>query len=247
MTKVDGVGAVVFDIVGTLLCSAEGNLREFRRALTGVVDDDAIVTIAHEVGDLVDRHMERISRGEEPFALETAVRRRYVPGVLTRHGAAIGDVELEQLVHAGERFDAYPGAPEQLGQLARHVAVIGLTNGALDQVTKASARTGLRWHSLIGTQVATTYKPSPAAYALVPELLHIDPATAVFVAAHPWDLRAAAAAGFRTAYLPRPHTDAPEPGDRFDLTIASLDELVSLLEGRRGAERPRHDGPSATP
>jgi hypothetical protein len=38
------------------------------------------------------------------------------------------------------------------------------------------------------------------------------------VAAHPWDLRAAATHGLRTAYIERAGEGDPDPSDRFDLT-----------------------------
>jgi 2-haloacid dehalogenase len=49
------------------------------------------------------------------------------------------------------------------------------------------------------------------------------------VAAHPWDLRAAARHGLRTAYVARPGADAPEPGDRFDFTVRDLAELAQVF------------------
>lgn len=108
-----------------------------------------------------------------------------------------------------------PDAPQQLDRLAQQTAVIGLTNSTLNQVGKASARAGLRWHALLVAQHAPTFKPAPEAYALVPRMLRNEPSTAIFVAAHPWDLRGAAEAGFRTIYLSRPYTDTPKNSDRF--------------------------------
>lgn len=45
------------------------------------------------------------------------------------------------------------------------------------------------------------------------------------VAAHAWDLRAAAATGMRTAYVPRPNGDPPADGDDFDLYAEDLVDL----------------------
>jgi 2-haloacid dehalogenase len=49
------------------------------------------------------------------------------------------------------------------------------------------------------------------------------------VAAHPWDLRAAAAHGLRTAYIERAGEGEPEPSDRFDLTAPDLAALAERL------------------
>jgi 2-haloacid dehalogenase len=55
------------------------------------------------------------------------------------------------------------------------------------------------------------YKPDPAVYRLALDRLALDPRRTLMVAAHPWDLRAAAAQGLRTAYIQRASEGAPEP------------------------------------
>jgi 2-haloacid dehalogenase len=49
------------------------------------------------------------------------------------------------------------------------------------------------------------------------------------VAAHAWDLRAAAQAGMRTAYVARPDGDPPADTDAFDIRAADLDDLHARL------------------
>jgi 2-haloacid dehalogenase len=54
------------------------------------------------------------------------------------------------------------------------------------------------------------------------------------VAAHSWDLRAAAAQGLRTAYIQRAGEGEPDPPDAFDLTAPDLAALPArLLTGTR--------------
>lgn len=228
------INAIVFDVVGTLLDSTEGTIAEFRSVLHGLAEEDEIFKIQQEVARQVEKRTDDISRGIGPFALETTIRHDALRDVLGERHIGIDEAQLHRLVNVGEHFQAFPDVPRQLDRFADHVAVIGLTNSTLNQVAQASARTGLRWHALLAADYAQTFKPAPAAYALVPRMLHIDPSTSVFVAAHPWDLRGAANAGFHTAYLQRPHTDVPEAEDHFDLSIESLDELLPLLE-RHGA------------
>jgi 2-haloacid dehalogenase len=57
----------------------------------------------------------------------------------------------------------------------------------------------------------------------------------MMVAAHPWDLRAAADHGLRTAYVARPGEGVPEPGDHFDVSVADLAELAAVLAGSAGS------------
>lgn len=230
ITSLGPVNAIVFDIVGTLLNSTDSTTAEFHTILNDITDAETIRHIHFEVASRIEQRIDNISRHAEAFALETTIRREALREVLGDHKVSLGDAQLDRLVNVGEQFQAFPGVPQQLDRLAQKTTVIGLTNSTLNQVAKASARAGLRWHALLVAQYAETFKPGPDAYALVPRMLRIEPSTALFVAAHPWDLRGAAAAGFHTVYLPRPHTDTPQDSDRFGLRVESLDELLPVLE-----------------
>jgi 2-haloacid dehalogenase len=73
------------------------------------------------------------------------------------------------------------------------------------------------------------HKPDPAVYRFALDRLALDPRRTLMVAAHPWDLRAAAAHGLRTAYTERADEGAPEPPDTFDLTVPDLAALAASL------------------
>jgi 2-haloacid dehalogenase len=73
------------------------------------------------------------------------------------------------------------------------------------------------------------YKPDPAVYQFALDRLALDPRRTLMVAAHPWDLRAAAVHGLRTAYIERASEGTPQPSDRFDLTVPDLAALADQL------------------
>ena len=66
-------------------------------------------------------------------------------------------------------------------------------------------------------------------YRLALDRLALDPRRTLMVAAHPWDLRGAAAHGLRTAYIQRAGEGAPTPSDTFDLTVPGLNALAARL------------------
>jgi 2-haloacid dehalogenase len=82
------------------------------------------------------------------------------------------------------------------------------------------------------------YKPDPRCFARAAEIMGCAPAEIMKVAAHPSDLRAAAAFGFRTAYV-RPRLEDPGEDYRdtgfaqeFDIVAQDFGELADqLLEG----------------
>ncbi|GAB7029291.1 hypothetical protein AB0G35_33060 [Streptomyces sp. NPDC021749] len=55
-----------------------------------------------------------------------------------------------------------------------------------------------------------SYKPDPRVYLSAAELLGVEPRRLLMVACHPDELAAAAYAGLRTAYLPRPLEWGPD-------------------------------------
>ncbi len=69
---------------------------------------------------------------------------------------------------------------------------------------------GLPWDAILGAEVAHHYKPQPESYLVTAELLGLAPHECMMVAAHNGDLAAAAALGFRTAFVPRPTEHGPD-------------------------------------
>lgn len=67
----------------------------------------------------------------------------------------------------------------------------------------------------------------PPSTRLALDTLALDPRRTLMVAAHPWDLRAAAAHGLRTAYIQRAGEGSPAPSDTFDLTVPDLAALAA--------------------
>jgi 2-haloacid dehalogenase len=138
---------------------------------------------------------------------------------------------LEDLALAGHRLRPWPDSGPALRALAGSFTVVALSNASLAQLTDMFAAGGLAWHCVLSGELVRSYKPDPAVYQLAIGLLGLDPAATMMVAAHPWDLRAAAAHGLRTAYVARPGEGVPDPGDRFDIQVGDLTELAARLTG----------------
>jgi 2-haloacid dehalogenase len=120
------------------------------------------------------------------------------------------------------------GAGGQAG-LAGRFAIVALSNGNLSMLTDMFAAGGLTWHCVLSGEMVHAYKPDPAVYRLALDRLALDPGRTLMVAAHPWDLRAAAAEGLRTAYIQRAGEGVPEPSDTFDLAVPDLAALAAGL------------------
>jgi len=226
--------AIVFDLVGTLVDEAGTVTGAAAEAFAEAgLDVDRAAEVAGEWLSAFHAATRRIADGEQEWVPAAQLRRGLLEQALLDGGIGLTADAFDELAGVGARLDAWPHAAEQVSELAGLTTVTCLTNAATAQLAAISARSGLRWHAALSTALARTYKPSPAAYALAIEQLDLDPGRTLFVAAHPWDLRGAAAAGFRTGYLPRPHTDEPDDEDEFDVRLGALTELAEMMRGRR--------------
>jgi HAD superfamily hydrolase (TIGR01493 family) len=140
---------------------------------------------------------------------------------------AYGDPRLATI---GHRLRPFADAAEALRALAARHTVVALSNADLAELADTSAAGGLAWHAVLSAELVRAFKPDPAVYALALDRLRLDPAASVMVAAHPWDLRAAARHGLRTAYVARPGAERPAPDDRFDFHFADLAAIAAAAD-----------------
>jgi 2-haloacid dehalogenase len=145
--------------------------------------------------------------------------------------AALPAEAVRRLGLVGHRLRPWPDAAAALAALARRFTVVALSNGNLSMLASVSARGGLTWHAVLSAELVGARKPDPAVYRFALDRLALDPARTLMVAAHPWDLRAAAACGLRTAYIERAGEGEPEPSDSFDLSCPDLAALAAHLTG----------------
>jgi 2-haloacid dehalogenase len=139
---------------------------------------------------------------------------------------------LERLATVGHRLDPWPDSVTALERLSQHRPVVALTNGSVSQMVDTFVHAGLRWSLVLSADLVRTFKPAAAMYRLPPAHLRVSTEQMLFVAAHPWDLDAAAAQGYQTALVRRPGTSA-ENDDRFGLSVATIGDLADLMVGPR--------------
>jgi 2-haloacid dehalogenase len=88
---------------------------------------------------------------------------------------------------------------------------------------------------VISAELFHHYKPDREAYLGCADLLGVAPDELMLVAAHPGDLKAASAAGLRTAYVDRPleHGPGGEPHtvgtNEFDISATDFIDLAGKL------------------
>ena len=223
------VDAVVFDVIGTLVDEDAAWASAARLLASEAGVDDAEALLAAWVSAL-DRQMTAVVTGDAPWRPH---RRLVVEAAREAVVGTGGDPTPEALGLVATLDDEYPAWPDvapATAALRRSRLVAGVSNGDLDSLARLAHRNAISWDLALSTGSVGTFKPAPAAYRHAIDALRLDPARTLFAAAHPWDLRAAAGHGFRTAYVARPGAERPAPDDGFDVVVDDVTGLAELLD-----------------
>jgi 2-haloacid dehalogenase len=226
----DDVDTLLFDVLGTVV--DEGG--SMRAEVAAALDQAGAVGSAEVLATAWARRFQAlvssINQGA-PWRSADDLNAEALADVL-RDGPSLPAAAARQLALAGHRLRPWPDSQAALRRLADRFAIVALSNGNLSMLTDMFAAGGLTWHCVLSGETVRAYKPDPAVYRFALDRLALDPRRTLMVAAHPWDLRAAAAFGMRTAFVQRTGEGVPEPSDRFDLTAPGLAPLAAQLVSR---------------
>ncbi|GAA4091541.1 haloacid dehalogenase type II [Actinomadura miaoliensis] len=239
MTGVDAasIRVVACDIFGTTVDWRTGVAREVARtAADHGVELDA-GAFADEWRDRYLPSMERVNRHERDWAYLDTLHRESLDELLDVHGVAdaFPDAARRRLVHAWHRLPAWDDAVEGLTRLRRRYVLAALSNGGFALLTTLVKAAGLPFDCILSAELARAYKPAARAYLTATDLLDVDPAQVLMVAAHKWDIDGARQAGLATAFLERPLEKGPaRTADRAadvtsDLAVTGFDHLADVL------------------
>jgi 2-haloacid dehalogenase len=224
----DQVEAIVFDVIGTLVdedvtWATVAERLAAEAGLAGTADLRAPWV------ELLDRHMNAVIAGDAPWRPHRELVSDSAHEAVTSAGGNASPAALALVASLDSQYPAWPDVATATAALRRTRLVAGVSNGDLDSLARLANANAISWDIALSTGAVRTFKPAPAAYRYAIEALRIDPARTLFVAAHPWDLRAASTHGFRTAYVARPGAERPSEDDQFDLEVDDLSALAGFL------------------
>jgi 2-haloacid dehalogenase len=230
------VRTLCFDVFGTVVDWRSSIAREAAAALglRGVVVD------WHEFADRWrERYqpaMEEVRSGRRPWVRLDDLHRENLLALLGElRIEGLSAAEIDHLNRAWHRLDPWPDVVEGLSRLKRRYILATLSNGNVALMVNLAKHAGLSWDVILGAEVARAYKPQPEAYLAAAALLDLPPAACLMVAAHNGDLLAAAACGFRTAFVARPNEHGPcqrrdlRAEHTFDVVADDFVDLARLL------------------
>lgn len=210
---------------------------------------DAVATLAAARGADLDpavfantwrrrmfEELQRVRSGALPWLNADQLHRMVLDELASQHPSLeLSAADLDELNGVWHRLDVWPDAPDALRRLRERYTVVVLTVMSTAIAVDSSKHNGLVWDAIVSCEFLGHYKPAPEAYFGGLKLLGVEPAQAMMCAAHPGDLRAAMAAGLRSAYIPRPGESgegndgdlSPQPD--FDINATDFTDLADQL------------------
>jgi len=235
------VRALTFDVFGTVVDWRSGVALEGRRlgALHGIEADWEQVADAWRA--LYVPYMNRVRSGELPWTNFDRLHRMSLDQVLADMGIdGLDSAARDEFTLAWERLPAWPDASAGLATLTDRFTVATLSNGNRSQQEALMRFTGLPFQRLLSAEDFKHYKPDPEVYLGAAAALGLAPGQVMMVAAHKQDLRAARAAGLRSAFVERALEKGPSgradrlPDAESDLQASDFIELARQLEATDG-------------
>jgi 2-haloacid dehalogenase len=230
------IRALAFDVFGTVVDWRGSIIREgeLLSAAKGLQVDWPAFADAWRAG--YAPAMDRTRAAGAAWLSIDVLHRQILDGLLQRFGlVSLTEPECAALNRIWHRLSPWADAVGGLNRLRTRYVTSTLSNGNVSLLVNMAKNAGLPWDCVLSAELAQKYKPDPEAYLMAARLLDVAPAELMLVAAHPSDLRAAAACGLRTAYVHRPLEFGasagfkPAPATDFDVVAADVIDLANRL------------------
>ena len=164
------------------------------------------------------------------------VHRDLLAELLREANIAFSDEDRAAIAARWHRLDAWPDFVPALVRLRPRYPCVSFTILSLSLVVDVSRHNAIDWDAVISCEMLGVYKARPEAYQRTARLLQVAPAEILMVACHNFDLDAARAEGYRTAFIRRPDEwgpagpPDPTPSPATDIVADGFSELADRLD-----------------
>lgn len=231
------VKALFFDVFGTLVDWRTGIAREAKDFLSprGIALD--WIAFADAWRGEYQPAMEEVRSGRIAFARLDVIHRGMLDRIAPKFGLdKLGDADRDALTLAWHRLDAWPDVKGGLDRLHARFLLAPVSNGNISLMVDLARRNAFPWDAILGAEIAGDYKPKPRVYLAAAEALALQPSECMMVAAHSFDLAAAAACGLRTGHVARPNEKGPGRGEAAPtVPVDAAGDSMGSLADRLGA------------
>ncbi|OBZ79363.1 (S)-2-haloacid dehalogenase 4A [Grifola frondosa] len=199
-----GIRAFVFDVFGTVVdwCGSVAN--ELQLKSPGLAEDWE--SFAKEWRSGYYETTRRVAAGGDGPANVDIMHRQILDGMLEsprwQHLAPLWDeAKRQELVLIWHRLEGWPDATKGLYALKSKAIIGTLSNGNVRLLVDMAKHADLPWDVIFSGELLGSYKPNPKVYLGALHHLSLAPNECALVAAHIFDVRAAASHGMKTVYV----------------------------------------------
>lgn len=235
--SLDGIKALTFDTGGTILDWHTGFSTAFAEAGAKHGLEKDWGAVANDLRRKSLGRMLRLGEDEPPTYNFDDSHRMGVDDVCA-------DYSLDAITEAERRaiwwdrahsLQCWPDFPETLPRLREKFICASFTILSFRIIIDTARKNGLNWDAVISCEAIGKYKILPEAYQGCAKFLQLDVSNILMVACHNFDLDAAKAVGFKTAFVRRPDEwgaegpPDPEPNPTHDIVVDTFPELAEEL------------------
>jgi 2-haloacid dehalogenase len=233
----DDVKALLFDVFGTVVdwrTSITRQAETFGRR-HGVSGDWSAFADRWREGYISG--MVKVNGGADEWKNVDQIHRDRLDILLAEYGFPFVEMdEVAEFNRAWHRLDPWPDSVAGLSRLKKRFIISSLSNGNVALLVNMARFAALPWDCVLSSELAGRYKPDHGVYQYAASILDLRNDQVMMVAAHDFDVRAAAEAGLRTAYVSRPAEyggNGPVEEvvkEHFDIYAIDFHDLASQLE-----------------
>ena len=234
--RLDMVKAMTFDVFGTVVDWRSSIIKEGQELSGRLGFEVDWAQFADDWRGGYGPAMRRVRNGELPWTRIDDLHRMILDDLIPKHGLTLlGEAERDNFNRVWHRLQPWPDTVSGLTRLRKRYVLATLSNGNVALLVNMAKHSGLPWDAVLSSELARHYKPDPEVYRTAADLLGLDTGEVMMVAAHKGDLRAAAALGLKTAYVPRPLERGPDrkidttPDPAFDINATDFNDLADQL------------------
>ena len=235
--SINDIKALTFDTGGTILDWHGGFSAAFAKAGQKHGIDKDWGEITNELRRRSLKAMLNLGENEPPGYTFDGAHRFTVDDLVKENGL---DAFTEEDLHAiafdaPHNFECWPDFPDIQPRLRKKFYVCSFTILSYRLILDTAKKNGLSWDAVFSCEGIGKYKLLPESYQTVAQYLQLDVSECCMVACHNFDLDAAKAVGFKTAFVKRPDEwgpggpPDPEPNPAHDIIVDSFPELAEAL------------------
>ena len=233
----DSPKALLFDIFGTVVDWRTSIIEDLEPWFAQQEIKRDWEMFAQDWRSLYQPAMETIRSGNRGYVKLDTLHRENLEQLISKYELEfLSQDNRDYINRVWHRLNPWPDVPKGLTRLKKKHILAPLSNGNVALMVNLARHAGFDWDVILGSEVTGSYKPDPVTYLRSMDLLGLQPAECMMVAAHNYDLDRARSLGMQTAFIPRPteygdqqKTDF-EATDEWTVICNSMEELADQLE-----------------